>query len=176
MEVGNARERVIIALFMYVFGRGNVQVPSTTSIEEDIVVHGIPISIKTKAGNSNTGIKLKWTNDWEKVKEFIRSYSPSCDMLFVKIVWGGQSDLYYIPCNVQNEIFQKLGKKRYMKEPTKGTNQRGVELSSEAVELMIDSPDTRRLVLEWGEPDKDLKNEIYDEYIEKWKQIANNNL
>lgn len=48
MEVGSLRERIIVALLIYIYGRENVltQIPITKS-EEDVRLFDLPISIKT---------------------------------------------------------------------------------------------------------------------------------
>lgn len=62
MEVGSARERVIIALLIYKFGEENVetQIPITEP-EVDVKLFGEPISIKTITGKGFGGVKLiRW--------------------------------------------------------------------------------------------------------------------
>ncbi len=172
MEVGNARERVLITLCMFIFGTENVIIPPTTSAEEDLSVYGNPISIKTKTGDSNSGIKIKWTTDWSKVDDILNNYAPSCDMLLAKIIWGGSSGLYWVPVKVQKAILKKLGRNGYIKVPPRNTNPRGVEFSKEAMTSMLVASGTRELIISWGNPDKALENQINDEYVGKWKQIA----
>jgi hypothetical protein len=48
MEVGSARERILIALLIYKFGEANVETAiPITEPEMDVKVFGCPISIKT---------------------------------------------------------------------------------------------------------------------------------
>lgn len=172
MEVGNARERVLISLCMFVFGKENVEIPPTTSTEEDLSVYGNPISIKTKTGNSNSGIKIKWTTDWDKVDDIVDNYNPVCDLLLTKIVWGGSSGLYWVPVNVQRKILKQMGRDKYIKTPPRNTNPRGVEFSKEAMTRMLAASGTKELIIEWDKPDKALETQINNEYIAKWQQIA----
>lgn len=175
MEVGNARERVLIALCMFIFGKENIAIPPTTSAEEDLSIKGKPLSIKTKTGTGHSGIKIKWTTDWDKVDYILKNYRPFCDILLTKIQWGGTEGLYWIPLSTQGKTFQKLGANKYIKTPRRNTNPRGVEFSEEAIKMMIDSPDTMKLMIDWGIPDPKLESKIYDGYIDKWEQIRKNN-
>src|SRR3989344_6200923 len=75
MEVGTARERVIISYFIYKFGRDNVKIDLPPNEHEiDVLVNNKPYSIKTITGNG--GVKAVWTVDRERVLEFIRKYKP----------------------------------------------------------------------------------------------------
>jgi len=86
MEVGSIRERIIIALLIYKFGEAKVEtdVPITEA-EVDVKVFGEPVSIKTVTGKSFSGVKLIWTVDAQRAKEFWERYYPSCDILLVQI-------------------------------------------------------------------------------------------
>src|SRR3989344_6207026 len=60
MEVGSAREKVIIALLIYKYGKENINtnIPITET-ETDVMVKTVPYSIKTITGNG--GVKAVWT-------------------------------------------------------------------------------------------------------------------
>ena len=109
MEIGSVRERIIIALLRYYFGKNNVSddVPITET-ETDVVLFGCPISIKTKTGPSLSGIKLIWTVDWDKIDSFVKTYKPKTDVLLVRIAWGRQGGLYHMPLSVQPGFLQTL--------------------------------------------------------------------
>jgi len=71
MEVGSLREKIIIALLIYKFGEENVETEiSITEPEVDVKLFGKPISIKTITGKSLSGVKLIWTVDAQKAREF----------------------------------------------------------------------------------------------------------
>jgi hypothetical protein len=59
MEVGSLRERIIVALLIYKFGKENVitNIPITFP-EADVILkgHDNPISIKTKSGKGLSGV------------------------------------------------------------------------------------------------------------------------
>lgn len=69
MEVGSARERIIVALLIYKFGEANVktEIPITEA-EVDVTRGGYPISIKTITGKDLGGIKMIWTDDTQKMR------------------------------------------------------------------------------------------------------------
>ncbi|MCP4261935.1 MAG: hypothetical protein GY774_31200 [Planctomycetes bacterium] len=70
MEVGSIREKILIALLIYKFGELNIETEiPITEPEIDVKVFNKPISIKTITGNLS-GVKLIWTVDAAKSKEF----------------------------------------------------------------------------------------------------------
>jgi hypothetical protein len=77
MEVGSVREKIIIALLIYKFGEENVttEIPITES-EVDVKLFGKPLSIKTITGKGFSGVKLIWTIDATKAREFHKNYYP----------------------------------------------------------------------------------------------------
>jgi len=113
MEVGSARERIIVALLIYKFGEANVktEIPITEP-EVDVKLFGEPISIKTITGKSFGGVKLIWTVDAQKAKEFRESYRPHCDIVLVQINWGGTGGFYSIPLAVQQRVFAEMGREK----------------------------------------------------------------
>jgi hypothetical protein len=54
----------------------------------DAKVFGEPVSIKTITGKGFGGVKLIWTVDARKAKEFRENYSPHCDILLAQINWN----------------------------------------------------------------------------------------
>lgn len=75
MEVGSVRERIIVALLIYKFGEANVEseIPITEP-EVDVKQFGETISVKTITGNSFSGVKIIWTVDAEKARQFSEEY------------------------------------------------------------------------------------------------------
>ncbi len=55
--------------------------------------------------------------------------------------------------SVQEDIFKKLGKEKYLKLPKEGTNPRGVEVSKETVNLLITHPKTLKIKIKWDKGD-----------------------
>ncbi len=126
MEVGSVRERVMVALLIYKFGEANVEseIPITEP-EVDAKLFGKPVSVKTITGKSFRGVKLIWTVDAQKAKEFRERYYPHCDILLVQINWNDVGAFYYIPLNVQRKLFDRIGRQNYIELPKPGTNPRG---------------------------------------------------
>lgn len=150
MQVGSIRESVISAFLIYKFGEKNVETElPITEAEVDVKLFGKPISIKTITGKEPSGVKLIWTVDAIKAKEFSETYNPSCDMIFVHVNWEGKGGIYYIPLEVQKKIFEKLGREKYIKLPKPGTNPRGVEITKEALKAIITDSKTKEIIIKW---------------------------
>jgi len=168
MEIGSVREKIIIALLRYYFGRNSVsdKIPITKP-ETDVILFGNSMSIKTKTGKSLSGIKVIWTVDWDKIDEFVNSYVPKVDMILARIVWGKHDGgLYYIPKTVQSRVFDELGRNEYLKTPRRGTNPRGVEYSSEAIRCMIGDIHSNSITIDWKRYDN--KIDIYEKWEVYW--------
>ena len=168
MEVGSLREKVIGGLLIYKFGEANVntEIPITES-ETDVIVAGKNLSVKTITGNG--GVKAVWTVDAESSKNFIDNYIPKCDILLIQIWWGENKDsLFFIPLNVQKEIFNSLGKEKYLKMPKAGTNPRGVEFSKESIRKMLQHPKTSKIKINWIK--QDIPYNVYKRWIDFWKE------
>ena len=172
MEVGTARERVLIALFMYIFGSNKIEFPPSTSPGLDVLVDGNPVSIKTKSNSGLSGVKLVWTVDWSAIDAFLLSYSPTSDLLYVNILWGNTGGFTLIPQHVQAETLQKIGINRYVKVPPRGTNPRGVEFSREALGLLLSHSDTQSLPIAWHrDPSLLVERALYGRWIELWDSL-----
>ena len=172
MEVGTARERVIIALFMYVYGSDEVEFPPTTSPELDVLVNGYPVSIKTKSTSGLGGVKLVWTVDWDAIDAFLASYHPSSNLLYINILWGKTGCFSLVPREAQEQVFEEIGIGRYAKPPKRGANPRGVELSAEAMGLLLGHPDTRNMPIEWNrDPSLLVERALYRRWIELWDSL-----
>lgn len=169
MEVGSIRERIIVSLLVYKFGENNVETElPITEPEIDVKLFGNPISIKTKSGTSYSGVKLIWTVDADNAVEFQNKYVPSCDMIFVQINWGNNGGLFYFPRQVQEEIFYLLGKENYIKLPPKGTNPRGVELSSNALKKLVEHKNSKKIDITWIK--EEIEFNAFKRWIDLWAQ------
>ena len=170
MEVGSVREKIIIAFLVYKFGEENVDnhIPITEP-EIDVKVFGHPISIKTVTGRKPNGVKLIWTVDPTKAKEFLNKYKPSCDMLFVQVNWeGGEGGFYYIAKETQEIIFDKIGRENYIKLPKEGTNPRGVEITNNALEALLVDENTKVIPIEWKK--REVQYDTYDRWVKLWEE------
>ncbi len=169
MEVGSLRERIIVALLIYKFGETNIKtdIPITQS-EVDVLLFNNPISIKTITGNSFSGIKLVWTVDAVSAMAFKEHYKPSCDMLLVQINWNGVGGFYYIPKDVQTEVFNYFGKDKYIKLPKPGTNPRGAEISSSAMKELIKHTKTYKIPIEWKK--EKMNFNAFNRWVELWQE------
>lgn len=167
MEVGSMREKILIALLIYKFGERNVETKlPITEREMDVKLFGYPISIKTITRMG--GVKIIWTVDALKSREFRETYTPKCDTLLANIEWDGIGNLFYIPLEVQQRIFRNLGRQGYLKLPKAGANPRGVEISKEALLRLVRDPDTKSIEIEWHR--YKIEFEPYQRWLDYWKK------
>lgn len=170
MEIGSARERIVIALLIYKFGENNIKTDiAITESETDVIVFDEPISIKTVTNKKVVGVKLIWTVDAQKALEFIDNYSPECDILFVHINWGGKGAMYLLSKEGQQEILAQYGKEFYFKLPKLGTNPRGVEITNQAINKLVEHSTTKKVEIDWNR-DESIEYNSYDRWVEKWKE------
>jgi hypothetical protein len=144
MEVGSLRERIIVALLIYKFGEVEVETEiPITEPEVDAKLCGEPISIKTITGKSFGGVKLIWTVDAQKSKEFRENYYPHGDILLLQINWNDVGGFYYIPLEVQKSLLDGIGRQNYIKLPKPGTNPGGVEITKEDLASLVEDSETK---------------------------------
>lgn len=169
MEVGSLREKIIIALLIYKFGEANVETEiPITEPEVDAKLFGKPISIKTITGKGFSGVKLIWTVDTQKAIEFGENYYPKCDILLVQINWSDIGGFYYIPVEAQRELFDEIGRNKYIKLPKPGTNPRGVEISKEALVALINHDLTKVIKINWRKIKIDYNP--YKRWVDYWRE------
>jgi hypothetical protein len=169
MEVGSVREKIIVALLIYKFGEANVEteIPITES-EVDAKLFGEPVSIKTITGKSLGGVKLIWTVDAQKAREFRESYHPHCDILLVQINWNDFGGFYYIPLEAQKRIFDKMGRQNYIKLPKAGTNPRGVEITKEALSTLVGDSESKSVKINWQRTRIEFNS--YKRWVDLWRE------
>lgn len=170
MEIGSARERILIALLIYKFSEENVKVDiAITKSEIDVIVFDEPISIKTVTNKKVVGVKLIWTVDAQKAIEFINQYSPKCDILYAHINWDNEGALYLLSKESQKEVLKEFGKDFYFKLPKTGTNPRGVEISNKAINKLVEHPTTKKIMIDWTR-DETIQYNSYKRWVEEWKE------
>ena len=169
MEVGSARERILIALLIYKFGKANVEteIPITES-EVDVRVFGNPISIKTITGKRLGGVKLVWTVDATQALKFSREYHPRCDILLAQVNWGDEGWFFLFPVSAQTETLNQIGRQNYIKLPKAGTNPRGVEISAEALDILSNHPQNLKFPIQWNRSKIDYNP--YKRWLELWQR------
>jgi len=167
MEVETIRERILVALLLYIYGEENVEtnIPATEP-EIDVKLYKYPISIKTFTGKKWNSVKLIWTVDSEMAKEFKENYFPQCGMLLAHINWGSLGGLYYFTLNSQRNTLQQIGRERYIKLPKPGTNPRGIEISIEALTQLSLQKDTLKIPLIWEK--HNIEYNTFNRWINLW--------
>ena len=169
MEVGSLRERIIVALLIYKFGEANIETEiPITEPEVDVKLLGESVSIKTITGKRFSGVKLIWTVDPQKAREFQETYYPHYDILLIQINWGDTGGFYYIPLEVQKRLFSKIGREEYIKLPKPGTNPRGVEITKEALSQLVKDRKTQIIEIPWQRSKIDYNP--YKKWVDCWKE------
>ncbi len=169
MEVGSIRERIIVALFIYKFGEANVETEiPITEPEVDVKIFGEPISIKTITGKGIGGVKLIWTVDSYKAKEFSENYNPHYDILFIHINWDNIGGFHYIPWEVQKKLYDRIGRQNYIKLPKSGTNPRGVEINKEALSRLIADAESYNIPINWKKTNTEFNS--YKRWVDLWME------
>jgi hypothetical protein len=171
MEIGSARERIIIALLMYIFGIEDVDTDLPITLPEvDVVVKNQPLSIKTATGARLSGVKLIWSVDAQKALEFKERYEPVCDLMLAQIYWHNRGFLYLFPKQTQKDVLESIGRDTYIKLPKQGTNARGVELSGVAIQYLIQSPTVRKIEIDFRRTEIDYKA-AYKRWLDYWNDV-----
>lgn len=168
MQVGSLRENVIVALLIYKFGEENVETDRITEREIDARVFGQAVSIKTKKGKYLSGVKISWTVDAQQARQFRERYYPQCDILFIQVNWDNIGGFYHIPLNVQERIFDELGRENYIKLPRPGTNPRGIEFTTEAMKRLVNASETKCITIDWQETTMDFSP--YKKWVDLWRE------
>jgi len=169
MEVGSLREKILIALLIYRFGKENVETEiPITEPEIDANLFGVPISIKTITGTRFGGVKLVWTVDAQKADEFRKNYYPSYDVLFIQINWESVGGFYYIPLESQRRLFDRIGRENYIQLPKPGTNPRGAEITKEALSSLVKDKDAKTIEILWRKTI--IEFNPYKRWVDYWKE------
>ena len=169
MEVGSAREKILIALLLYKFGEDNVQ--TSLSIHEpevDVVVFGRPLSMKTMTGAAIKSVKLIWTVDAAQAIRFSQQYVPSCDMLLVQVNWANAGGFFLFSKESQIETLEQLGRAEYIRLPKPGTNTRGVEISGKALDALSKHAQTLKFPIQWHRIKIDFNP--YRRWLDFWQE------
>lgn len=167
--VGFLREHAITAFFKSYF-KEQVIIPVKGNQKSfDIIVCEKELSIKTVSNNN--GVKVLWTADTESVlTEIGGGYKPDCDIFLVRIFWGKcEESIFYIPKEVQIEIFDQVGSYKYLKSKTK-TNNRGIEISKPIIKEIENHSQTKKLCVDWQK--LGMNYTPYDRWEKFWESIT----
>lgn len=113
-------------------------------------------------------MKIVWTVDAQKAKEFRESYYPDYDILLAQIVWGNYGGFFHIPKDTQQKLFTQIGRERYIKLPKPGTNPRGAEITQEALIALINAKDTHSIKINWQRTKIDYNP--YKRWVDHWEK------
>ena len=85
------------------------------------------------------------------------------------INWVGKGAMYLLSKEGQQEILSKHGKEFYFKLPKQGTNPRGVEITNEAINRLVEHPTTKKIEIDWNRDDS-VDYNAYDRWVDNWKE------
>jgi hypothetical protein len=158
--VGLLREQVILGMLIAFLGKASVRlIESGVNPDIDCYVDSEPLSIKTVSLSG--GIRLKWTSNAVKAKEFMDTYKPTSHLLIIRIVWRETGEIRFTPLDIQQELFRRIGAVRYL-DYRGTTNTRGVNLSLEAERALNQHSQSISLPIYWA------KSEAIINPIDKW--------
>ncbi len=89
-------------------------------------------------------------------------------MIFVQINWKNGGGFYYIPKEVQIEIFNQIGKNDYIKLPKQGTNPRGAEITAIALRNLVNHENTLNIPITWNK--EIISFNAFNRWVELWQQ------
>lgn len=164
--LGLLREQVILGMLVAFLGEKHIElVPSGVNPDIDCYVDSAPLSIKTVS--SSSGIRLKWTSNEVKAKQFMDGYQPMSDLLVVRIIWKKLGGIQFISQDIQKLVFHQIGVSRYL-DYRGATNTRGVNLSPEAEQSLYRHPHMVNLPILW-ERTTEIINPI-GKWIDYWRE------
>jgi len=167
MEVGIVRENILSAFLLKKFGEENTDfdVPTNEKVIDGYLFN-TPISIKTFIGKTYSAqVKVFWMVTGQISLDYIKTYSPTCDLIIGHVKWGGDGALYYVPKEVQNEIFNDIKIEKYLKVPNFSSNERGISLSKEAYNLMIKHKLSYNIPIHWEKQNLEINP------IDRWTKM-----
>jgi len=164
--VGLLREQVILGMLIAFLGEDRIDlVKGGVNPDTDCFVDSEPLSIKTVSLSG--GLRLKWTSNAVKAREFMDTYQPSAHLLVVRVVWGGVGSMRLLPLDSQRRVFKQMGLARYL-EYRGTTNTRGVNLSPQAESALLRDPQAVSLAVSWHRSEATM-NPI-DKWVTYWRQ------
>ncbi|MHA1723393.1 MAG: ThaI family type II restriction endonuclease [Promethearchaeota archaeon] len=164
-DIGNLREKMMIGILKKQYPNKIKYNFESQESELDFKFEDENISFKTSISKR---FKLIWTANYRKAIEFYENFIPSCSiilLLFQKKARG----LYYFLLKLLIVTHNKLNE-LFLKKPKKGTNPRGVELSTKAFNEMIKSPLYKKISIDWENIEKGPSTAIdfIDFYYNLW--------
>ena len=145
-DVGMSREKDIIAYMIYILGE-TVDYKIDNEKEEDVICDGRKISIKHSSVKtlSNASIKLQWTENKERQKQFIETFKFTCDLLIIYVRFketGGEIEILYCTVDILEELLDNFKEtKEDVFKMRENSNGRGIEFNRNFFEAIIKNCD-----------------------------------
>ncbi|MYA59853.1 MAG: hypothetical protein F4X40_04760 [Chloroflexi bacterium] len=162
-EVGIHRERVILGFLISKLGEIAVRLPSPGDAQADVLVGGSPLEIKTVTGRGD--VTAKWTADTASAQHVIDTFAFRSDMWLVRIWWDRtETSVYYIPREVLQDGTTSIPD--FLRSAT-GTNNRGVRLSRQFMDLVQSDERTTSIQVDWRRSGRPILSPIV-KYTQFW--------
>lgn len=165
-KLSNDVKQMLISYLIYRCGSKNVSIlHESYKPDIDIKLYNRPIGIKVHIGELFIlGLKLTDTLDIAAAQNLIESYLPSSDLIVIHINKEKHSGIYFIPRDVQLEVFNLLGRKDYFVVPTRNE----VRISPLAISEMLNNANTVKIDIDWATKHR-LNYGPYAKWIGFWK-------
>lgn len=149
-EVGSSREKDLVASL-----KSNTNLDVTYEIdtqeEEDVIIDGRKVSIKHSSNNriSNSGIKVVWTANKKRQKQFVKRFIFTNDLLIVwvrfnkNVVGKGKLEIVHISKDTiyrYHHLYQIQGKSPFK---CLSGNSRGIEFNKQFFQTIVNNCDFR---------------------------------
>lgn len=152
MEVGKARENVVIGFLKYHMGSDKITLPGDGHSQKDVLIGGRRLEIKTVTGNNP--VKAKWTVDNQSVTKAMDDFDFYADFLIFRIFWDKNLDsVFYLPRKALKEVANEWPDQTYLKI-RKDTNNRGIEFDKKFLDKTAEHPQSLRLKIDWKRQDE----------------------
>jgi hypothetical protein len=174
-EVGRLREEAIKFHISRYCGESVEQEPAMNELvgihdKKDCVLFNRDVSIKTTTGKSV--VKIDWSDDKDENQNFLNTYIPEMDLMFLNINWGATSYLYYIPENAQKAVIGAIGNANYLKL-SKSKRNKGVSIQTKALKMLKEHPDTLCIEIDWpAYKYQDVLGMMFETCVHQCKEVA----
>lgn len=170
MEVGKARENVVIGLLKLHLGADKLHLPGEGQSQKDVLIGDRRLGLEIKTVTGNGPIKVKWTVDNESVTKAIDNFDFHADFLIFRIFWNeNQDSVFYLPQEALKDVVAEWPGQTYLNIRT-GTNNRGIEFDREFLDKAAEHPLSLRLKIDWKRQDDSKIIHPIDRWVSYWSE------
>ena len=171
-SVGRDREDCLKVVVKNYIGNENCQIDLPEKLPYDWMLFGRSNQIRTVTipDISKPGIiKANWVSGRANGILFRKNFEVNHDLTLLRLIKQNEEmlgvEICYIPKSTQRVSLRALGKKRFLK--ISSGNSKGVRFSSEAIQMMLAHPKTKKMQLDWN------VSEDHSHRLDFWKREYN---